>query len=499
MSFVYPFVLFFTIPALLLIPLIKKRRFAVPFNKKIIVRSESPNYALLPAVLALVLIALARPVSYKSVTKSQASTPLFIAIDFSNSMLVEDVEPNRLTRAKQIAKELIRKSPFKTALIVFTTNPLLIAPPTTDKEALFMALESIDQKSILTKGTNFSKLVHFVAKFKGKKNLAIISDGGDFSDAASLMELAKRNNIQIFSVGVGTKEGGLIPAEDGYLKQQGNLVVSRLNLAFKKLGRYYERDYLQILDDIEAELSRQSTKEKIELFFIPLLAAFLLYLHIYTKIFEMKKLRFFILLVAVGAHASLVDEFMLKRAYTLLQQQKYQKAAKILKSMNYLEARFALGVALCQMGKVPEAIKVFEHIRSKEPKIKEKLYYNLGLCYERLRNYKKALKYYIRAYQLRQDVKTFAKIQKLVFKKNPKKPLLPFAKQKVVSKEGQKSKEGKKSAGGSNINLAIQSGGAKGGKKQKARGVSKKAKAIPLSSRVYDLINKGYIDEKNPW
>ena len=500
MSFVYPYVLFFTIPALLLIPLVKKRRFVVPFNKKIIVRSETPNYTLLPVVLALVLVALARPVSYKSVTKSQASTPLFIAIDFSNSMLVEDIKPNRLAVAKRIAKELIEKSPFKVALIVFTTNPLLIAPPTNDKEALLMALESIDQKSILTKGTDFTKLLRFVGKFEGEKNLVIISDGGDFSDAASLMQLAKRNNIQIFSIGVGTKSGGLIPTEDGYLKQNGNLVVSRLNPAFKELGHYYETNYLQILDDIDTKLHSETKREKIELFFIPLLLGFLLYLHIYTKIFEnVKKLRFFVLLVAIGVHASLVDEFILKRADTLLKEHKYQKAAKILQNMSYLEARFALGVALCKMGKVPEAIKVFEHIRSKEPEVKRKIYFNLGLCYERLRNYRKALRYFLRAYQLRQEAKTFAKIKKLVFKREEKKLLLPFAKQKIVPKEGKKGKEGKKSAGGSNINLAIQSGGAKGGKKQKARGVSKKAKAIPMSSRVYDLINKGYIDEKNPW
>ena len=500
MSFVYSFVLFFTIPVLLLIPLMRKRRFSVPFNKKIILRSEMPNYALLPVVLALVLVALARPVSYKSVTKSQASTPLFIAIDFSNSMLVKDVQPNRLTRAKQIAKEIIEKSPLKVALIVFTTNPLLIAPPTNDKEALLMALESIDQKSILTKGTDFAKLLRFVGKFEGKKNLVIISDGGDFGDAASLMELAKKHNIQIFSVGVGTKSGGLIPAEDGYLKQNGNLVVSRLNPAFNKLGHYYEKNYLQILGDMDTKLHSETKKEKIELFFIPLLAAFLLYLHIYTKIFEnIKKLRFFVLLIAIGVQASLVDEFMLQRAYILLEKQKYQKAAKILQNMNYLEARFALGVALCQIGKVPEAIEVFEHIRSKEPEVKRKIYFNLGLCYERKRDYEKALRYFLRAYQLRQDRTTFAKIKKLVFKRQEKKLLLPFSKQKIVPKEGKKGKEGKKSAGGSNINLAIQSGGAKGGKKQKARGVSKKAKAIPMSSRVYDLINKGYIDEKNPW
>ena len=500
MSFVYPWVLAFAVPVLLLVPLLKQKSRSLPFHPKMVVRQSHPRYHLLPLVLALVLVALARPVIERSETQSIDAQPLFIAIDFSASMRAADIEPSRLAKAKEIAADLVRKSPFKNALIIFTTNPLIIAPPTGDKEALFAALHSVNPDAILTKGTDFRKLLEFVGRFSGHKNLVIISDGGDFTDAASLRQIAKQKDITVYAVGVGSISGALVPTKDGYLKKDGRLVVSRLNPSFKELGSYYEDDYLDILDSIATTALKQQKKSYEELYYLPLLAAFLLYLFIATTLFEkVRSFKLLALIAAVSLQAGILDEVRLQRGYEALQEGHYQEAAKLLRSLSYFEARFGLGVALCKSGKVSEAAKIFRSLRSTDRVRKAKIYYNLGICYEKMRRFDAAREAFVHACQLAPSKKCAAKIAALAFKHDQKKQPLPFAKQKIVAKKGSGKDRGSKSGGSSNRSLALQSGNAGGGKRKKGGALSKKGEAMPLGSRVYELINKGYVDEKTPW
>ncbi|BCD68897.1 VWA domain-containing protein [Nitratiruptor sp. YY09-18] len=500
MSFLYPWVLWLIVPALLLLLLSKEPKFAQIFNPKIIIEAKSMNPSWLPLILVLVIIALARPVINKPLAASKSATPLFIALDFSASMQAQDIKPNRLQKAKDIASKLIERSPSPTSILIFTSNPLIIAPPTTDKEALLQILQSIDEKGILTKGTDFGKLLEFIGKFAGKKNLVILSDGGEFSDPQVLQEYAKQHNITIFSIGVATKEGALIPTKNGYLKYEGKLVISRLNPAFTKLGTYLEPDEAEkVFDLIESRLQKTTTKKQVELYFVPLFVAFLLYIWFATTLFDtIKKLPFFVLL-AVTLHAGVVEEFALQKGYKELEMGHYKRALEYLQKSKTFESRFLQGVALCKLGKIRRAIEIFRHLHTTDTNIKAKIYYNLGYCYEKMRKFEDALQSYIHAYQLRQEPKTMQKIEQLVFKKNQKKLLLPFSKQKQVAKRGNNSKNGGKSAGSANVNIAVQSGAAKGGKKQKGGALSKRGETMPMSSKVYELINRGYIDEKRPW
>ena len=495
MSFMHPFWLIFLIPALLLTWFIKKRSTAIPLHPKIILQSSSKSHFLLPVVLALVFVALAKPVIVKSQSSDISLQPLFIAIDFSNSMQARDLKPNRLAVAKAKTKEIIKSAPLPIALIAFTTNPLLLSPPTTDKEALLQALNSLDQSAILTKGTDFTKLLEFVGRFGGKKRLLILSDGGEFKDVKKLRSIAKAKDIEIFTIPVATKEGALIPIDDGYLKHNGRLVVSRLNPNFIRLGK--EISDIDELFEVDKK-EKTERKQEIQLYYIPLFLAFLLYLHIHTTLFA-RFLPFAALLIAVPMQAGFIDEYKLQKGYELLQQKRYKEAIGYLQGIEYLEAKFGLGVAHCLLGKVDEGIRLFRSILSSDKETKAKIYYNLGICYEKKGEFQKALQNFLKSYTLCKSEKSFAHIKKLIFKKKQKKPLLPFAKQKVVPKKG-KSDDGKKqkSAGGANINLAIAAGSAKGGKKQKGASI-KGSNAIPQSSRVYELINKGYMDEKNPW
>ena len=496
MSFMHPFWLIFVIPALLLTWFIKKKSVAIPFYPKIILQNSSKSHILLPIVLALVFVALAKPVIVKPQSSDISLQPLFIAIDFSNSMRAEDLKPNRLAAAKAKAKEIIQASPMPIALIAFTTNPLLLSPPTTDKEALLQALDSLDQSAILTKGTDFTKLLEFVGRFDGTKRLLILSDGGEFEDVNKLRNIAKAKDIKLYTLGIGTKEGALIPTDDGYLKQNGKLVVSRLNPLFAQLGTE-----ISDMDELFASTQKESIKRKqeIQLYYIPLLLAFLLYVHIHTTLFARFLPLAVVTLMVIPAHAGLIDEYRLQKGYELIKTKRYKEAIKYLEGIEALEARFGLGVALCSLGKVDDAVRLFRSISSTDREVKAKVYYNLGICYEKKGKIQAALRNFLKSYVLRKSKKSFWHIKKLIFKKKQKKPLLPFAKQKVVPKKGCKE-DGKKQkdAGGANINLAITAGNAKGGKKQKGAS-TKGTSSIPQSSRLYELINKGYMDEKNPW
>ncbi|WP_187647028.1 VWA domain-containing protein [Nitrosophilus labii] len=509
MSFLYPWFLAFTLPSLLLFFYIKKKQAKIYFNEKIIIEKSDSKFKLLPIVVVLIFISLARPVIEKSVTDNKSLNTIFIALDVSNSMLARDFKPNRLAQAKKMIKQFISMSDLKTSLIIFTTNPLIITPPTNDKEISKIALDSIDTRYILSKGTDFENLLKFVANFEGEKNLVIFSDGGEFKNSEELIQLAKRNKIKIFGVKVATKEGELIPTDEGFLKDSDNrLVVSRLNPDFIKLSKlssnefYDETNYLDILDGIKKIDSKDKEKIYIELFFIPLFIATMIYLYIFTTIFS--KIKFIKnllpLLLIVSLNASVLDEYKIKKGYEKFYEKDYKEAEKIFENLNYLEAKFALGITKIKEGKFPKAIKILKSIKTKDKKIKSKIYFNIAYAYEKMRNYDKAKKFYIKSMQLFPKKSTFKKIENLVFKTNQKKPLLPFSKQKIVPKKSENSKQKSKNAGSANMNLAIKSSSDKGGKKAKNSSISfKKTKSIPVSSKVYELINKGYVNEKNPW
>ncbi|BAF69704.1 VWA domain-containing protein [Nitratiruptor sp. SB155-2] len=497
MSFAAWHWLFLIIPTLLLFWLIREKRESVPLPKELIITQSSNKIKLLPIVLIFLFIALARPVLLKPKTSSTSLQPLFIALDMSASMMAQDIKPNRLTYAKRAIEELIQKTNHKIALIVFTSNPLIIAPPTTDKAILLQALHSIDPKNIMTKSTNIQKLLDFVSVFQGSIDLALFSDGGEEKI------LHKPKNIRLHFVQIATKEGALIPTSEGFLKHDGKLVVTRLNEDINQYVDFvYPYDqYLDILNNIETKVTKTQKMERVELFFIPLLIATLLILYIYTTIFE--KIRSFIPLMiafSLPMHASLLDEWKLQKGYEAYYNTEYQKSIAYFHNLPYIEARYAEAMALMKLGKYRKAANILKSIKTTDVALKARIYEALGVCYEKMRKYDVALEYYVLAAQFKPNKDLIKKIEDLALKKRPKKLLLPFSKKRIIKKEHSKNDKGK-SAGSSNLQTAGLASSSRGGKKtkQKSQSVTTKGSSMPLGSRLYDLINKGYIHEKNPW
>ena len=167
---------------------------------------------------------------------------IMVAIDTSNSMLAQDVKPSRLERSKLAIEELLDLlQGDRIGLIAFAGNSFLQCPLTLDYSAFAIALNAVEAGIIPRGGTSISSAIRtaitaFEGKAKKYKALILITDGEDHKgDPVKAAEEAAEQGIKIFCVGVGTREGELIPVvdEDGnrsFLKdREGQVVKSRLD------------------------------------------------------------------------------------------------------------------------------------------------------------------------------------------------------------------------------------------------------------------------------
>lgn len=196
--------------------------------------------ACLLAGLILLILALAGPrwgSHYQEVT--QKGVDIMIALDVSRSMLVQDVEPNRLERAKREISDFIRVvQGDRVGLAAFAGTAFTECPLTLDYGALNMFLTALTPDMALTQGTDLAAAIEtaassFDAAAGTDKVILLITDGED-NEGRGLRAAreAAGKGIKIFVFGIGDPSGGPIPEADGggFKKDaQGQLLVSRLN------------------------------------------------------------------------------------------------------------------------------------------------------------------------------------------------------------------------------------------------------------------------------
>src|SRR5437660_2326201 len=199
------------------------------------------RFALQLLGLAFALIALAQPRwGYTFQDVKRKSLDLLIAVDTSRSMLSNDVEPNRLERVKLAAQDLITElQGDRAGLIAFAGRAFLQAPLTIDYDAAVESINDLDTKTIPEGGTNISEAIALATQTFGKsamgnRALIIFTDGEELSgDAVNEAKKAADAGVKIFTVGVGTAQGSLIPVEGkegGFVKDaKGQVVKSKLD------------------------------------------------------------------------------------------------------------------------------------------------------------------------------------------------------------------------------------------------------------------------------
>src|SRR5438874_159416 len=201
------------------------------------------RFALQLLGLALAVISLAQPRwGYTFEDVKRKGLDLLIAIDTSRSMLSNDVQPNRLERVKLAARGLINElQGDRVGLIAFAGRAFLQAPLTIDYEAVMESIKDLDTKTIPEGGTNISEAISLATQSFGKsamgnRALVIFTDGEELSgDAVKSAKTAADAGVRIFTIGVGTPAGSLIPVngEDGettFVKDSaGQVVKSKLD------------------------------------------------------------------------------------------------------------------------------------------------------------------------------------------------------------------------------------------------------------------------------
>ena len=200
------------------------------------------RFAFVLFALALAIIALAKPrwgYTYEDVKRR--GLDLLFAVDTSRSMLSNDVAPNRLERVKLAAQDLITElQGDRAGLIAFAGRAFLQAPLTIDYDAAVESINDLDTKTIPEGGTNISEAIALATQTFGKsamgnRALIIFTDGEELSgDAVSEAKKAADAGVKIFTIGVGTAQGSLIPIEGngeaGFVKDaKGQVVKSKLD------------------------------------------------------------------------------------------------------------------------------------------------------------------------------------------------------------------------------------------------------------------------------
>ncbi|MDQ7067083.1 MAG: VWA domain-containing protein [Sulfurimonas sp.] len=420
MSFLYPeFLYYILLPMLLLFGLILSKKsseelyFSSEVMEKLRVSANTltlnvRNWLFL-VMGVLILIALSGPVINDGVVEVKAkSADIMIALDISDSMLAEDVYPNRLKLAKQKALELLKLAPNeRIGVIGFAKNSYLVSPLSFDTNAVAFLLRELRTDSITEKGTDFLSMLNVVDKSikkESKKYLLILSDGGDSEDFRDEIAYAKEHKIVVFVLAIGTSKGAPIKREDGsFLKHNGEILISKRNdkistLATKTGGVYIKSvnsnaDIRAMLKEIEAhsekkELKSQEINRYIALFYYPLaLALFLLLIatsSFYKKIEKNVVLMFFMSTLFVfseDAKAGVTDFMLLDKAEEAYKTRNYEEAQKIYeeyaKERPSADAEYNRANTLYKQKKYKQAQKIYEGLKLDGADKQAKNYANL--------------------------------------------------------------------------------------------------------------------------
>ena len=359
------------------------------------------RFGLLLLGFALAIVSLAQPQwGYTFQDVQRKGLDLIFAVDTSRSMLSNDVQPSRLERVKLALQDLINElQGDRVGLIAFAGRAFVQAPLTIDYSAVAESIADLDSKTIPEGGTNISQAITLAVETFGKsalgnRALIIFTDGEELSgDAAKSAKAAADAGVRIFTVGVGTPEGSLIPVtgEDGgtaFVKDTSDQVVKskldekRLKEIAQATGGFYlhlengprsmKQIYTEGLGKMQAaEFDVRLSRRPIERYEWPLGAA-VLALAMSMLIGERKRVR-----------VPTRSRVPVKAAAT--------SAALVMASFQYASAA-APGLQLYRDSKYAEAYQRFQDDLKNNPNssVKDKIQFDAGAAAYKMRDYNKA-------------------------------------------------------------------------------------------------------------
>ena len=197
------------------------------------------KFLLLITALSSLILALARPQFGSKISHEKRNgIEAIIALDISNSMLAQDVQPSRLDKSKLMIENLINSFiNDKIGLVVFAGEAYVQLPITSDYVSAKMFLSDITPNLISAQGTDIARAIRVsLSSFTQQKGVGkaiiLITDGEDNEGGAlEAVKEAKEKGVNVFILGVGDSKGAPIPLGNGeYLKDNyGQTVMTALN------------------------------------------------------------------------------------------------------------------------------------------------------------------------------------------------------------------------------------------------------------------------------
>src|SRR5215467_3481137 len=358
--------------------------------------------------LALAIVSLAQPRwGYTFEDVKRKGLDLLIAVDTSRSMLSNDVQPNRLERVKLAVQDLINElQGDRVGLIAFAGRAFLQAPLTIDYDAVVEAVNDLDTKTIPEGGTNISSAIELATQSFGKsatgnRALIVFTDGEELSgDAVKTAKAAADAGVRIFTVGVGTPQGSLIPitgdnGETSFVKDSAGQVVKsklddkRLRGIAEATGGFYAhlengpRTMQQVQNEglakmQAAEMDVRLSRRPIQRYEWPLSAA-LIALALSILIRERGRAR--------------------QRTYVPAAAKTVGAVAALLMLLSSFAFATAPGLDAYQQGKFEDAYKEFQGTLKSHPQsqAEDKLQFDSGTAAYKLKDYNKALESFSQA------------------------------------------------------------------------------------------------------
>ncbi len=200
--------------------------------------------ALFCLTIAFTIGALVNPqIGSKLERVERSGIDVMICLDLSMSMLAEDLQPNRLERAKQFINRLLDEMPEdRVGLIVFAGHAYLQMPVSADHSAAKLFLKAVDPGLMSTQGTAIGEAIQMAMDAFDEENnkhqaILIISDGEDHEgEAVEAAQAAGEKGVVIHTLGIGSLEGAGLPAFDMFGRRRGNKVNNKGQEIISKLN-----------------------------------------------------------------------------------------------------------------------------------------------------------------------------------------------------------------------------------------------------------------------
>jgi len=236
----------------------------------------------LSLAIASLCLALVNPkIGTKIETITRAGVDVVFALDVSKSMLAEDIAPNRIEKSKQLVTQIINSlGGDRIGIIGYAGSAFPQVPITTDFSATKLFLNSMDTDMVSSQGTAITEAIKMAETYYNdedqvNKVLFILSDGEDHEgNISAIANEAANLGIRIFTIGVGSLQGGPIPIKrngvlQNYKRDSNNeQVITKLNsetlieIANKANGKYIDgTNTKDVVEEVTAILNGMNQKE----------------------------------------------------------------------------------------------------------------------------------------------------------------------------------------------------------------------------------------------